>query len=138
MSNINQEKILKKHGLRITQTRLDVLGLFLSEEAAVSNQYIEKTLDRIDRITLYRTLKSFESKGLIHKAVDGTEVPKYAMCMENCTEENHQHHHVHFHCEKCENTFCIENILIPVIKTPKGYTINSTDVILSGLCDNCN
>jgi Fur family ferric uptake transcriptional regulator len=138
MSNINHEKILKKHGLRITQTRLDVLGLFLSEEAAVSNQYIEKALDRIDRITLYRTLKSFESKGLIHKAVDGTEVPKYAMCMENCTEENHQHHHVHFHCEKCENTFCIENILIPVIKTPKGYTINSTDVILSGLCDNCN
>ena len=138
MAHKYPEKILKKHNLRITQTRLDILGLFLTEEAAISNQDIEASLKGIDRITLYRTLKSFEHKGIIHKAVDGTEIPKYALCVENCSEENHQHHHIHFHCEKCENTFCVEDVQIPVIKNPKGYQIHSTDVILNGVCIHCN
>lgn len=138
MQHKDPEEILKNHGLRVTQTRLDILSLFINEEAAISNQDIESLLVGIDRITLYRTLKSFESKGIIHKAVDGTEIPKYAVCVENCTADNHHHHNIHFHCEKCENTFCVENIHIPNIQSPQGYEVYSTEVILNGICINCN
>jgi Fur family ferric uptake transcriptional regulator len=137
MQKVTPEILLKKHGLRVTQTRLEVLNLFLSEKVAVSNQDIESQLPGLDRITLYRTLKSFENKGVIHKAVDGTETPKFALCHEECTEASHHHHHVHFHCEKCENTFCVDTIQIPTIRSPKGYEVHSTDVILNGLCEKC-
>lgn len=72
------ESILKKHLLRVTQFRLDVISIFITAGRALASHDIEEKLHDADRITLYRTLKSFEDKGIIHKAIDGTLTQKFA------------------------------------------------------------
>ncbi len=133
------EKILKDRGLRITKPRMSILEQFISHPNALSHNDIEEKILDIDRITLYRTLKSFEEKGVIHKAIDGTDKPKYALCESSCSEHAHNHDsHLHFRCDNCENTFCIEGVPIPAIPIPAGYQVNGTDVVLNGICINCS
>lgn len=132
-------QILKDNGLSKTEVRKKVLELFLDSENALSLQAIESSFEKIDRITLYRTLKAFEGKGIIHKAVDGTKHPKYAMCEEQCSEHFHQDNHAHFHCTVCEKTICLEQVPTPNIPNiPNGYSVQETNLILSGICVDCS
>lgn len=105
---------------------------------ALSSNEIENKLQDPDRITLYRTLKSFEEKGVIHRAIDGTQAAKYAICDSGCDEHSHQHQHVHFHCEKCGNTFCVDEVAIPDISMPSGYKIKDINIIVEGQCEKCS
>ncbi len=129
--------ILKQNGLRITPVRKELLALFLQSEIALSNHDIELKLEDVDRITLYRTLKSFQEKGIIHRAFDGTDVAKYAACSEECSVHSHQDDHLHFHCFKCDNTFCVDEIKLPVLKMPKGFVAHKINIVIDGLCENC-
>ncbi len=131
------EDILKKHGLRITDFRQDVVQLFLDTRHALSNQDIEQSLGNPDRITLYRTLKNFEEKGIIHRAVDGTTTSKYALCESDCTEHKHLDEHVHFYCEQCKNTFCVDEVEVPNVQLPEGYVVINASMIMQGICKSC-
>ena len=131
------EKILKKHHLRVTPFRSEVLQIFANAGKALSSHDVEKQLSDADRITLYRTLKSFEEKGIIHKAIDGTITQKYALCDAHCDEDHHHDEHVHFHCEKCENTFCIDQVVVPQIDLPSGFKVKQTNMVVSGVCKDC-
>lgn len=130
-------KILETIGLRKTDTRKGILNLFLESDAALSLPEIEGAIKNLDRITLYRTLKTFESKGIIHRAIDGTPNPKYALCQNECTEHQHLDYHAHFHCRDCGKTTCLENVGIPKISIPKGYKVEETAIVISGKCLAC-
>ncbi len=132
------EVLLKKHRLRITQFRVDTVSLFLQSGKALSSGDIESLLAEADRITLYRTLKTLEDKGIIHKAIDGTQVVKYALCEASCDEHHHHDEHVHFHCTHCESTFCLDHIFVPSVTLPKGFTAAETNMIVNGTCQDCS
>lgn len=134
----NTKQLLKSHSLRITPFREQVLQLFIDQNTAISSRKIQDELEDADRITIYRTLKSFVDKGLVHEAFDGTDTPKYALCEDHCDEHAHHDQHVHFHCDKCDQTFCVEEVEVPYITTPKGFKVNSTNIVLKGKCENCN
>ena len=134
---ISPEKILKKHHLRHTPFRAEVLQIFANAGKALSSHDIESQLSDADRITLYRTLKSFEEKVIIHKAIDGTITQKYALCDAHCDEDHHHDEHVHFHCESCQNTFCIEQVVVPQIDLPSGFKVRQSNMVVSGLCKDC-
>lgn len=133
----SSESILKKHHLRVTPFRVDVIELFAKTGHAMSAAELELLLQDADRITLYRTLKSFEDKGIIHKAIDGTLTQKYALCESQCDEHHHHDEHVHFHCVKCANTFCLDHVFVPAIQLPNGFKTQQTDMIVSGICEKC-
>ena len=137
MATTASENILKEHKLRITDFRIKVLELFLNSSEALSSNTIEKQLDKVDRITLYRTLKSFEEKGLIHVAVDGSDKLKYAMCHSGCSSHEHLDNHAHFRCHDCGKTTCLEEIPSPQVNIPQGYKVNSTYLIIEGTCQTC-
>ena len=130
-------EILTKHKLRITPVRKDVVRIFLESGCALSSSDIEERLVDSDRITLYRTLKSFEEKGIIHKAYDGTLVQKYALCESHCDEKHHHDEHVHFRCQVCEHTFCVEGVKVPSGSLPDGFIIAQTDMVITGTCTAC-
>jgi Fur family ferric uptake transcriptional regulator len=130
-------EILNDHGLRNTKVRRDVLKVFLDQEDALSHQVIEQKMDKVDRITLYRTLKTFEKKGIIHKAIDGGEKLKYALCAAGCDEHKHTDRHAHFHCEKCDRTLCLDEVSIPSVMVPANYTKNHIHLIINGICAAC-
>lgn len=131
------QAILDSHGLRKTSIREQVLSFFVEKDRALSKQDIEHSLGSVDRITLYRTLKSFEEKGIIHLAIDGTEVSKYALCPTHCTAEAHQHQHAHFHCRNCEDTFCVDQIQMPDIGAIQGHQVDQVELIVQGVCAEC-
>lgn len=131
--------LLKSHKLRVTDCRLDTLRLFHSNNFALSQPFLEKDLGKdYDRVTIYRTLSSFMDAGLIHKVPDDTGLSKYALCYHEKTE-NHMHndHHLHFKCEVCGNTQCIEGVELPEFSAPKGFVFNETTVLVQGICPEC-
>jgi Fur family transcriptional regulator, ferric uptake regulator len=136
---LNQvSNILKKHNLRNTDSRVDILSLFLNNSKALSHSDLENSLpSNFDRVTIYRTLKSFVENGILHKVPDDSGNPRYALC-NTCTDHNHNHDHVHFKCEKCGNTTCIVNLNIPDFNLPKGYTTSEINILVQGICKNCN
>jgi Fur family ferric uptake transcriptional regulator len=135
----NQPKsLLLKHDLRHTETREKIILGFLSRPAALSHGEIENFLGTgFDRVTIYRTLKTFLDKGIIHKIPDDQGGLKYALCAETCSEKNHNHDHVHFKCLVCNDTTCLEQVLIPNILLPDGYKRNEINMLVQGTCPKC-
>ena len=130
-------QILKDFRLRSTPNRVAILHAFLKREYALSHGDVERDVPpSFDRVTVYRTLKTFLDKGLIHKVLDDEGTLKYALCNEACTTAHHHHDHVHFKCTKCGQTNCL-SIEIPVVKLPKGYRANEVNVLIQGVCESC-
>ena len=46
--------------------------------------------------------------------------------------------HIHFYCEECRRTFCIEDVKIPVVALPEGYRIETINYTVKGLCPECS
>lgn len=128
---------LSSHKIRSTEIRIAVLDLFLQNKQALSKQDIETNLPKQDRITLYRTLKTFEDKGLIHKVFNSSNKVKYALCSDSCGHEAHNDQHIHFECTDCKQTTCIDSVPLPQISLPKEYLIQKLELTVTGLCNNC-
>ncbi|MBR9998379.1 MAG: transcriptional repressor [Cyclobacteriaceae bacterium] len=132
------DDFLKEYDLRSTGCRRDVLSLFISEPYALSQAFFEENLHhQYDRVTIYRTLKSFLDAGFIHKVLDDTGGSKYALCSEDCTREHHRDGHVHFKCKQCGKTICMEKISIPAFHFPGSYQAEEINVLVTGICDQC-
>ena len=129
--------LLKSHQLRVTDVRKSCIRLLQKTTSAMSSSELEKELDGVDRITLYRTLLSFEECGLIHHSVDASGQKKYALCSDHCDEHEHHDNHVHFHCSSCGETECLDNEVPTDIKLPKGYQINDVQFNVMGVCAKC-
>jgi len=130
--------LLKQHKLRVTDNRVAMLSLFDECETALSAHDVEGQLPDLDRVTLYRTLKSFQEKGIIHKAIDGTDTPRYAMCESACTEHSHHDEHVHFRCKTCHSTFCLNDVYVPKVNAPEGFRVESSHMVVEGNCAQCS
>ncbi|MDJ1506521.1 Fur family transcriptional regulator [Xanthocytophaga agilis] len=131
-------KLLKDHKLRNTSCREEVLDFFLEKDAALSHSDLESQLsDSFDRVTLYRTLKTFLDAGLIHKVLDDEGGAKYALCKSHCTDHHHLDNHVHFKCMNCGKTSCLDSITIPSVSLPKGYEGTDVYLLVQGVCRIC-
>ena len=132
------EQILKDFRLRNTSSRADILRLFLNHGYALSYTDIEKKVaETYDRVTVYRTLKTFLDKGVVHKVLDDAGGLKYALCKEHCSQAEHHHEHVHFKCIRCGQTNCLEDVEIPEVHLPKGYKPQTLNLLIQGVCLKC-
>ncbi|MCJ8208400.1 transcriptional repressor [Mucilaginibacter sp. RS28] len=131
-------ELLQKNNLHVTSPRLTVLEMIASRESATSQPYLEKNIkEDIDRVTLYRILKTFEEKGILHKIIDVNGTANYAMCTDNCVAGHHHDEHVHFNCTKCEQLYCLKDFHLPPLHLPKGYTAQNINMLISGICEHC-
>ncbi len=130
--------ILKHSQLSITESRLKILELFTKHNKALSHADIEKISSKnFDRVTVYRTLQTFVDKGIIHSIPTADNSVMYALCKETCTEGHHHDDHVHFICDECGNTYCLDNIDIPKVTIPKGFSTHQVNVLVNGVCKSC-
>ncbi len=130
--------ILKNHGLRKTLGRVQVLDFIIQRESALSHSDLSQAFEgQMDRASLYRTLQDFEQHGLVHKVPDDEVSVKYAYCRANCDSHAHHDTHLHFKCEACLQTFCLEEQAFPKIAVPAGFKVNSTEVLIHGTCKQC-
>ncbi len=143
----NPENILKTFALRHTDSRNAVLAYFISKNFALAHADIEEEFTkekqlgekRFDRVTIYRTLKVFLEKGILHKVLDDEANPKYALCQSPaCDNHAHNHNHIHFKCGNCGETKCINDIIVPTISLPKQYQVHDINILVNGFCEVCN
>jgi Fur family ferric uptake transcriptional regulator len=141
---MNSTELLKKHGLRLTKPRQSVLERFQQKiGTAVSiKELMAFFSDEIDKVTLYRTLHTFEESQLIHRIYDDSGLEKYALCVGTCDthghNDHHNHAHVHFKCESCAQTECIADAELPIVNLPKGYTSKTSNFVVIGICGRCS
>jgi Fur family ferric uptake transcriptional regulator len=136
MHEITEQKLTNKN-INPTAMRLLVLNFLLNQTSAISLSDIEKRMSPADRITIYRTLKTFEEKGLVHVIDDGSGIPKYALCAYECAANDHHDMHVHFFCVSCKETFCLPNSKIPDITLPNRFSSLEMNLVVKGVCDRC-
>jgi Fur family ferric uptake transcriptional regulator len=130
---------LKRNQLSITDSRKKILELFYQSKGALAHFDIEhQSGTEFDRVTIYRTLQTFVEKGIIHTIPSADNSIKYALCKEECGGGHHHDDHVHFMCDHCGNTFCLDHITVPPLNLPAGFTVAQTDVVVSGKCVKCN
>lgn len=129
---------LKKNDLSVTESRKKILQLFLEEKGALSHGDIEKKAgEKFDRVTVYRTLQSFVEKGIIHTIPTTDNSIRYALCKDQCSAGHHHDHHIHFICNTCHKTYCLDDVVTPDIKLPKGYQATHVEVVVEGVCKDC-
>jgi Fur family ferric uptake transcriptional regulator len=131
------ESILYSKGISPTAMRILILEFFKKQTSAVSLQDLEKAFQHSDRTTIYRTLKTFEEKGLIHNIQDGTDASKYALCAAACKAGNHYDLHLHFYCYSCKQTFCLRKYKVPDVALPENFELRELNLIAKGVCDSC-
>lgn len=130
--------MLKRNNLSITDSRKKILQLFLEQTGALAHGDIEKRAgEKFDRVTVYRTLQTFVDKGIIHTIPTADNSIRYALCKDECSEGHHHDHHIHFVCSNCNNTYCLDDVVTPEIKLPKGYSAEHVEVVVEGVCKNC-
>jgi Fur family ferric uptake transcriptional regulator len=129
---------LKKHGLRETTFRKLLLNNFEQAKHALNLEELRSKLpEDTDRITLYRTLQSFEQSGLIHSIPDTEGNKKYALCLDPCDTHGHNHSHAHFTCQKCQTTWCLDHWALPPLNDNRISAIATADLIVTGTCAQC-
>jgi hypothetical protein len=74
MHNLKPTVILRKHGKRITEPRIRLLGYLINNPKAHTLSEIEERFgSQIDRVTIYRSLKIFISIGVVMKFINSKD-----------------------------------------------------------------
>ncbi len=130
---------LKRNQLSITDSRKKILELFFKANGAMAHFDIEqKSGAEFDRVTIYRTLQTFVEKGIIHTIPSADNSIRYALCKDDCAGGHHHDDHVHFMCDDCGTTYCLDHVTVPQLDLPKGFRAAQTDVVVSGKCVKCD
>ena len=116
------------------------MQLFIDFGHAVSYKcLLDKLPKEFDRVTLYRTLRSFEEKGLLHLIPDPEGEVRYALCnYDHDQEHHHDDSHAHFKCTDCGKLLCLTDQSEPHIQVPAGYKAKKVVALVTGTCDQCS
>jgi Fur family ferric uptake transcriptional regulator len=124
--------LLQQHGIRPTANRIIVAKALADGDRPLTMSELEDRIGSIDKSGIFRTLTLFKEQHLVH-VVEDSEGSRYELC------HSHDHvtdndMHVHFHCEHCGSTFCLEDIPVPNMQLPEGYEMQSANFVINGLC----
>ena len=125
------EQFLESKDIRVTAMRLLIYKFLANKQIAVTLSDIENAFEKADRTTLYRTIKTFEEKAIVHQIDDGTGITKYALCENGCNCEIETDLHLHFHCNNCNETICLTEHKIPLIKVPDGFVSENVNLVVN-------
>jgi len=133
------KSILKEKGFKITQTRLNILGIFSNDCKPINAEHIYKILKNkgVNLVTIYRTLLSFEKAGILKRANLNQESVYYEL-----VGDHHHHHIVCLKCKKVSNfDGCNEDansLISKALKQNKDFdSISHHSFDLFGICKKC-
>lgn len=128
------EAELRSKNTKPTSIRVLIYGFLHTQKTAKSISEIQHHFKHIDRVTAYRTLKTFEEKGIAH-GIQESRATKYILCGEMCKEKAHQDWHLHFYCYRCKQISCKKNV-VP-IQSDVDFEIHEMQFFARGICENC-
>lgn len=129
------EEVFATKNIRLTTMRILIYEYLEVVTAALSLSEIEKYFHKADKVTIYRTIQTFQEHGLVHKILD-ENVTKYKLCGDLCSEVNHNDRHLHFYCKKCKETTCREEVVLPK-NMESQVQIDEIQILAKGVCEKC-
>jgi len=133
------EEVLKSYHLSHTQVRSEIIRILLQSALALSVSEIRQRFQTpCDRVTLYRNLKTFTQKGIIHQIFIDNQDSKYVLPENIIKPEMEYNEHPHFKCVRCNSVRCLNDLSIGSLSLPEGYRKLETNVVVFGLCNECN
>ena len=129
-------KLLSEHGIKATANRI-LVAVALSEAGRpLSLMELEDRIVSIDKSGIFRCLSTFKEHHLVH-SIEDVEGTRYELCLSHDSDHD-EDTHVHFYCERCYRTFCLDDIHIPPVPLPKGYDSRTSNYLVKGICPECS
>lgn len=127
---------LESKGIRPTANRILVMKALMGEQNPQSLSNLERKMVSMDKSSIFRTLTLFLEHDVVHAFEDGRGVLCYELCEEKGACDHHDGH-IHFYCESCQRSFCMEDIHIPSFELPVGFYPHSISFVIKGECPDC-
>ena len=127
---------LASHGIKPTANRIRIAQALARARRPVTLADLESELETIDKSNIFRALNLFRDNHFVHTVEDGCEGTRYELC-HRTHDDGDDDAHVHFHCEKCHKTICLEDIPVPPVALPDGYAPESFNYVVKGICPAC-
>lgn len=127
--------LLEAHGVRVTANRMLIVRALDSAGRPLSLGELEDALESIDKSVVFRSLQQFRDSGLVHVLDDSGDGTRYELCHSHGDHDDDLH--VHFYCERCHRTFCLEDVPVPSVPVPSGFLAHTSSHLLRGLCPSC-
>lgn len=127
---------LESKGIRPTANRILVMKTLMGEQNPQSLSNLERKMVSMDKSSIFRTLTLFLEHDVVHAFEDGRGVLCYELCEEKGACDHHDGH-IHFYCESCQRSFCMEDIHIPSFEPARRLYPHSISFVIKGECPDC-
>lgn len=128
--------LLQVHGIKPTANRILVAKALASSIQPQSLAELERRIISIDKSNIFRALVLFREQHLVHAIEGSSDGTKYELCYSH-DHEHDDDQHPHFYCEKCQQTYCLNDAELPEILLPQGFEAHSANLMIKGLCPHC-
>lgn len=135
MDSVDVINTLVKNSVKPTADMLLVAKLLIDSKAPLTIFEIVDTLSFIEKTQITDILSSLVEYGIAKSFVDGRGVVSYEIYRSDA--ESDKHNHVHFYCESCHKTYCMEELPLPKTKLPRGFTVYTRSFVIKGCCPSC-
>jgi Fur family ferric uptake transcriptional regulator/Fur family zinc uptake transcriptional regulator len=89
----------------------------------------------LDKVTLYRTLQTLKTYGIVHQVqgLDGV----WRFCAHDPESKGCPGDHPHFLCLHCGKMICLTGQRLPRVEVPEGMTVEGKQFVVYGCCSEC-
>ena len=122
--------------MKPTANRIVVVKALEAAGRPMSLSELEYKILTIDKSGVFRALTLFKEHHLVHVIEDGGDGVRYELCHSHDGEVDDDLH-VHFYCERCRCTYCLEDIPIPEVTLPAEFEMTSVNFMVKGICPQC-
>ena len=127
---------LQHKGIKPTANRILVYRTLCQKASPLSLTNLEAMMPTMDKSSIFRVLSLFLQHDVVHAFEDGRGILNYELCEEEGKCDHHDGH-IHFYCEACQRSFCMEDIHIPSFELPAGFYPHSVSFVIKGECPEC-
>ena len=130
------ETWLVHKGVKPTANRILVYKTLLGADCPLTLSDIEAMQLQMDKSSIFRVLTLFHEHDVVHSFEDGRGVLNYELCHSDgiCSRGDS---HVHFYCESCRRSFCLDSVHVGDIPLPEGFHAHSFSFVVKGECPDC-
>jgi len=131
------KELLRHAQLYSTKARVSIINVLMAAGRPLDKSEIANHLgtEGPDGVTVYRTIESLRSRGIVHRVFAEGRASRYELS-HNCGELQC---HPHFTCRDCGITQCLTGVRLPLVTgLEKGYKLLRQQVRLEGICPACS
>ena len=128
--------LMERHGVKPTANRIIIVRTLSESNGPMSLTELEYKILTIDKSSISRALALFRKQHLVHTIESGESV-RYELCLSHSCDKDDDRH-VHFSCERCHRTTCLDACPVPEVELPVGYVQIFAEHIVRGICPDCS